>query len=377
MAEEQARGYGLRWDAVIVLVIVAAALGSWVIPRIPDALRRDGVVRIRTADPDTFVLVSIGDVNLAENAERVLNREGGGYAFDHLREHLGGDALIANLEAPVAMLPTDPPFFEGAKHLMKPKYLSTLTAEGVTLVTLANNHAMDQGPEGLAETEAQLRRAGLPYVGIGPDREAARREVILDAGHTKVAVIGAFTTGGHYRRRGIYAREETAGVYELEPALLPEDVRRAREHADIVLFSVHWGANYRDASERQEHYARKLVKAGVDVVNGHGAHRAQKTEILDGVPVLYSLGNGTFGSRGDYNRSSPHIRCSTVARYTFADGALVKLELLPIVTDNTIVEYQAQAADAQRAEAEWEPYLQRGGVTWTRGDDGWYEIDLP
>lgn len=377
MAEEQARGFGLRWDAVIVLVIVAAALGSWAVPRIPDAFHREGVVRVRTADSDTFVLVSLGDVNLAENAERVLDREGGGYAFEHLREHLGGDALIANLEAPVAMLPTDPPFFEGAKHLMKPRYLATLVDEGFTLVTLANNHAMDQGPEGLAETELQLRRAGLAYVGIGPDREAAHREVILDAGHTKVAVIGTFTTGGHYRRRGIYAGEEKPGVYGLDPALLHKDVQRAHRRADIVLFSIHWGANYRDVTERQEHYAQELVQAGADVINGHGAHRAQKTEILDGVPVLYSLGNGPFGSRGDYNRSSPHIRCSTVARYTFADGQLVKLELLPIVTDNTIVEYQAEAADAQRAKAEWEPYLERGGVTWTRGADGWYEIDLP
>ncbi len=365
-----------RWDALLVLVALAVAASGWALPRLSATLAHDDVVRVACEDPDRLVLIGMGDTNLGEAAEQTLVEQGGGYAFEHLREHLAGDALIANLETPVAVQETRPPYFEGGKHRMPPTFLDALSAEGFTLVSLANNHAMDQGPGGLAETRLHLHQAGIACVGAGEDREEARRPVILDAGHTRVAVLGAFASSAAYRKRQIYAGEEQPGVYELDVGLIAEDVRAARRRADVVVLLLHWGVNYRDSTPEQDRYARQLVAAGVDLILGAGAHRTQKVSVIDGVPVVYSLGNGVFGSRGNYGQASPHNRCSLIARTTFEDGALASLELRPIVTDNALVEYQPVPASPERAREEWEPYLQRGGVTWQREEGGWYRIEL-
>jgi len=369
-------GFGLRWDAVIALAIIAGLIGASRLPGRAQGLTDEGLIPITCADPDRFVLVSVGDVSLGQHAQRTLERRGGGHAFELLRPTLEGDALIGNLETPVALLPTSPPYFEGNKHRMKPRFVGALAGEGFCLLSLGNNHAMDQGPQGLAETRDRLRRAGIAVVGAGQDRDHAARPVILDAGHTRVAVIGAFPSIPAYEERRIYAGEAQAGVLDLDPAALAGDIAAARSRADVVLFSAHWGINYRDVTPEQERFAEQLVEAGVDVINGHGAHRSQRIELIDGVPVLYSLGNATFGSTGNYGLASPDNRCSLVARYTFEAGRLVQLEVLPILTDNALVHYQPRPAEPERARLEWEPYLERGGVRWSRGDDGWYEIAL-
>ncbi len=155
---------------------------------------------------------------------------------------------------------------------------------GVDCVTLANNHALDFGPDALADTFAHLRAAGIAFAGAGPDAESARRPVVLEAAGVRVAVVAVSDHPPEYaagpERPGIAYADLRRG--ELPGWLLPA------VEADLVLVAPHWGPNM--TSEPVPHVRRAaaaLVEAGAGLVAGHSAH------VFHGVAgrVLFDLGD--------------------------------------------------------------------------------------
>ena len=137
-------------------------------------------------------------------------------------------------------------------------------------------------------------------------------------------------------------------------------------------FELVEGGTGPETTQTLRNMAQVLVDAGADLVNGHGAHLVQGVEDVEGVPVLYSLGNFVFGSSGRYESLSPDLRLSVLARYVFDDATLQSIELLPIQTDNGIVQWQPREATEEQANEQLAPVLQRYDLEWTRRADGWW-----
>ncbi|ETK31658.1 CapA family protein [Microbispora sp. ATCC PTA-5024] len=159
---------------------------------------------------------------------------------------------------------------------------------GVGCVTLANNHALDYGPEALLDTRDHLGRAGIRCVGAGADETEARRAELIPVGGLCVGVLGVADHPADFAasptRPGVAYADLMAGV----PDWLVEAVRDLREHVDIVIVTPHWGPNM--AQEPRPYIrsaARVLTEAGATLVAGHSAH------VFHGVepPVLYDLGD--------------------------------------------------------------------------------------
>jgi poly-gamma-glutamate capsule biosynthesis protein CapA/YwtB (metallophosphatase superfamily) len=197
------------------------------------------------------------------------------------------DLFVLNLECCVSergepwRLPGKPFFFRAP-----PAAVELLALLGVDCVTLANNHALDFGPEALADTLRHLEAAGIAAVGAGPDLAAARRPAVLDGGGLRLAVVGAsdhpeqFAAGDG--RPGIAFADLHAGL----PTWLEQAVRTA--DADAVLVTPHWGPNMTSAPlPYVRRAAGALVDAGATLVAGHSAH------VFHGVAgrVLYDLGD--------------------------------------------------------------------------------------
>ena len=107
-------------------------------------------------------------------------------------------------------------------------------------------------------------------------------------------------------------------------------------------------SGYSAVGEQQRRVAAIFAAAGYDLVIGHHPHLAQDVDIVDGMPVIYSLGNFVFGSPGRYTKRFPGY--SLVARtYLGADG-LRAIELSCIVTDNDRVNYQPRPCTGAQAE---------------------------
>ncbi len=196
------------------------------------------------------------------------------------------DLFVLNLECCISQ--RGEPFPGRGFHFRAPPVVvETLAHLGVDCVTLANNHALDFGPQALLDTLHHLRAAGIAPVGAGADREAARAPVVLEARGFRLAVVAVTDHPQEYA-----AGTDRAGVAfaDLGSGGLPRSLPQAIGglDADAVLVTPHWGPNM--AAEPVHHVraaASALLGAGATLVAGHSAH------VFQGVAprVLYDLGD--------------------------------------------------------------------------------------
>jgi Bacterial capsule synthesis protein PGA_cap len=183
------------------------------------------------------------------------------------------------------------------------------------VLSLANNHALDAGHGGLADTIAALE--GAEVVGAGPTLAAASRPAIAErvafVAAASVFPIGAEAQAGapglaplrvddHYAAP--FPGMHTPGVPPQIVSLVDEEdwnrlaaaVEEARGAADAVVASLHWGDHTRPwvLTDAERTCAQLLVEAGADVVLGHHHHLPRGVELLDGKPVFYGLGHAVF-----------------------------------------------------------------------------------
>jgi hypothetical protein len=173
-----------------------------------------------------------------------------------------------------------------------PLWATVLKQAGISFVTLANNHVMDFGPEGLFATMEALRRAGMRFAGAGRNREEACAPVFLDVSGRRVAFLGRSAV---IVSAPTYAERNVPGVAFLETDETLDAIRACRSRADLVIAMIHWGIEeYCYPSPAQRALARRFVAAGADVVLGHHPHVLQGIERMGTGVVAYSLGNFAF-----------------------------------------------------------------------------------
>jgi len=252
---------------------------------------------------------------------------------------------VANLEAPITAIAEPPP--EGEKrwvHRADPvPTTAALAAAGIDVLSLANNHAMDYGSAGLADTLAALQGAGLRSCGAGSDQAAADAPLLLQDGRPLVLLCAAEFRVDDALGFDSYAAGDKGGVSLLDPARLAAQIQaiRADTPAAFVVVFPHWGDNYEAVQERQRSDGHALIEAGADLVIGHGAHQLQTVERYRGRWIVYGIGNFVFGSPGRYaQKQAPPY--SLIARLQL--GETPRLLLYPIVTDNARVDYRPRFA---------------------------------
>ena len=153
--------------------------------------------------------------------------------------------------------------------------------------SLANNHMMDFGEEGLRQTKAALASLSIPFAGAGVNEEEARQPMILEENGKRIAVFSCSE-----RQFGM-ATEDTAGC-AAKGAWLYEAIRgvKALGNADFVIVSCHAANEYSPwVSPSLHDFYHSLVDAGADCIHGHHAHVPQGYEEYKGKPIFYGLGN--------------------------------------------------------------------------------------
>jgi poly-gamma-glutamate capsule biosynthesis protein CapA/YwtB (metallophosphatase superfamily) len=206
------------------------------------------------------------------------------------------DLFLINLECTLTTL-TQPwhngqykPFYFRAD----PSVVETLKIGRVNFASLANNHSCDFGIGGLLETLAILDQANIAHAGAGPNLEAARAPALLHGNGLTVAVIAfadyPLAWAATPTQPGI--NYTPISLLREDFATIEESLRAARQQADLVIFSIHWGPNMcsRPTGEFRA-FARRVISAGADIFWGHSAHLVQGIEIFLGKPILYDTGD--------------------------------------------------------------------------------------
>jgi poly-gamma-glutamate synthesis protein (capsule biosynthesis protein) len=242
----------------------------------------------------------------------------------------GADAVIGNLESPCVV---------EAKGVMKsqpelmfraPAFRAReLANAGFTVLTLANNHVLDCGPDGLRETQQALEAAGIRHAGAGMNLSAAMRPAIVRLGDKILGVV-AFTYGPPATSNG-------AGAAPFERHVMARALAKARSSCDVLVAVLHAGLEYSDVPSRviRERF-HLLADNGADIVIGHHPHVLQGIEWKDEVPIAYSLGDLLFHNSlaevtaRNFGRMALALRQPDEVRrdpQKFARGAILTVEV--------------------------------------------------
>lgn len=223
---------------------------------------------------------------------------GNGIAPDLIGEMQSADIMMLNNEFTYSTGGTPTPEKQFTFRA-RPDSVSYLTDLGVDIVSLANNHTYDYGEQALLDTLQVLREEGIPYVGAGINEKEASAPVFFIINDMKIAVISATQIERLDNPDTKGATETSPGVFRcFNGEKLMQTVAQAKEESDFVIVYVHWGTeNQEETDWAQNKQAPELVEAGADLIIGDHPHILQRIDIIDGVPVIYSLGNFWFNSR--------------------------------------------------------------------------------
>lgn len=180
-----------------------------------------------------------------------------------------------------------------------PGNVSMYEEMGVDIVSVANNHIYDYGEISLLDTLDTLEQAEIPYVGAGGNLQEAMTPVYYIANGMKIAFVSATQIERNSVPDTKEATQDSAGVLRcMNPDNLLLVIEEAKKNSDYVILYIHWGTESQEAIDwLQEQQAPIYAQAGVDLIIGDHPHCLQKMDSVEGVPVIYSLGNFWFNSR--------------------------------------------------------------------------------
>ena len=182
----------------------------------------------------------------------------------------------------------------------RPETAEILNGMGVDMVSLANNHAFDYGEQALLDSFDALDKVGVAYGGAGKNLEEASHPVYYVTNNgMKIAFICATQIERLGNPDTREATETSAGVFRcLDDSLLLDKIKEARGRNAFVVVFIHWGTESTSELDfYQTDQAKEIADAGANLIIGSHPHVLQKIDYVDGVPVVYSLGNYIFNSK--------------------------------------------------------------------------------
>ena len=293
----------------------------------------------------------------------------------------------------------------GNHSRLHPRFASIWKAAGIDVVSLASNHMMDWGIDPVMDTIELFRSMGKLGIGAGSNSEEARKPAIIERNGVKIAFLAYCSV----LRDGQAAGENKAGIApvrahtyyapeEFQPGTPPriitvpneedvralqEDIRKAKQQADVVIMSIHWGLRHipKTICTFQPPVAHAAIDAGADLIIGHHAHCIKAVEVYKGKVCFYSIGNfmttgshkrttGTFDwnliwfqideeclpPKGMYNFPS-HCRKTMVAKAVISKKGIERVSFLPAFINHRAQPYVVPPDDPKFQEilqyAEW------------------------
>ena len=253
------------------------------------------------------------------------------------------DVVFCNLESALADRGTPPRDRIGC-FMSRPENVKLLKEAKIDVVSFANNHSMDFGPEAMFQTLSLLDQHGIAHAGAGANITEARKPAFVKKKGTTFAFLAYATninTPGWFS-----ARPKRAGLayIRLHPYFAPPhvtkedlramelDIKEAKEKADFVIVSCHWGVSQGgtySVAPHQSAIGQTAISAGAELVLGHHQHAYQGVELYQGKMICHGLGNFIFDTL-----DAPFFPETVLFHCTFQKGGIGEAWLQPIIQDD-------------------------------------------
>lgn len=211
------------------------------------------------------------------------------------------DIRVGTLECAIGNKPTF--YDEKMKRLSDVVYakdhdLIKLKKLGISIVSLANNHFFDLGPKGADHTLQLLDDLGIKHIGAGKNLEDASKPVVEFIDGKKIVFLAFCDWRDETVGWCPFATKETAGVNPMYDDYVVDEIKKYKKHADYVVVMPHWGQEHTWVTTNHVYIlAKKMIKAGADLILGSHPHRVQPVVNYKNASVAFSMGNFLFPDR--------------------------------------------------------------------------------
>ena len=260
---------------------------------------------IKTKDEDVVTIGFAGDILFDDHyaVGEAFKKHG-----DSVRGVFGKKLLSEMRNVDLMLVNNEFPYSSGGEPLQgktytfraRPETTKVLNEMGVDMVSLANNHAYDYGEQALLDSFDALNNAGIIYGGAGRNIEEASHPIYyLTENGMKIAVICATQIERLSNPDTKGATDSSPGVFRcMDDSLLLDRIREAKEKNAFVVVFIHWGTeSTTEIDYLQRDQAIEIADAGANLIIGSHPHILQPIDYVNGVPVVYSLGNYIFTSK--------------------------------------------------------------------------------
>ncbi|MHC4270391.1 MAG: CapA family protein [Planctomycetota bacterium] len=288
-------------------------------------------------------------VQNAKSYVRIAERANGPIPYPVSDSYIWGDALeelervrpdlrLINLETSITKS-DDYWKNKGINYRMHPDNIACITAAKIDFCSLANNHVLDWGYSGLAETLETLQKVNVKSAGAGQNLQEAETPAVMEVqgkGRVVVFSYGLETSG---IPPGWAALNDRAGVNLIEDLSnettqrIKEKVKEVKRQGDIVVVSIHWGDNwgYKIPYEQIE-FAHELIDGmGVDVIHGHSSHHVKGIEVYNDKLIIYGCGDflNDYEGIGGYKKFRSDLNLMYFVNVEPSTGKLIQLQMTP------------------------------------------------
>jgi poly-gamma-glutamate synthesis protein (capsule biosynthesis protein) len=278
-------------------------------------------------------LAFVGDIMLGRSLAQKISQGKGDNIFESVRPLLqSADLAVGNLECAIG---------EGGKKAVKgyaflapPLSASELRNAGFDLLSLANNHSLDYGPDVFRQSLELLKDNEVQVVGAGENASQARAAVVYEIRGLRVAFLSYADVPverGGFDTRSWTAGDSTPGIAWANDDEIVSNLQALKTKADFIVVLFHFGTEGSGTpNPRQVELSHLAVENGADLVVGSHPHLLQKEETYQGRLIFYSMGNFVFdGFSGAYNHSA-------ILRVAVSRSRPVTYSLIPVILVNGI-----------------------------------------
>ena len=268
-----------------------------------------------------IVITAVGDIMLGDlpmcngfGVGSTIKKYGSKFIFEKIKDELSGDIVFGNLEAVLSDKNKNMFSINSMSLRGDPKSVEGLKYAGFNILSLANNHSLEHGYEALYDTVDLLNDNNIIPLGVGREKEIARKPAVFNIKTKKIAFLGYCLRPDKTAYRSIKNKEE-----------ILEDIKNVKENADYIILSLHWGDEFvQIPAPWQIDFAHKLIDNGVSIILGHHPHVLQGIEEYNGGIIAYSLGNFVFDMWQRKERESVILKC------ILSENGEINKELIPV-----------------------------------------------
>ncbi|MBI5077250.1 CapA family protein [Candidatus Falkowbacteria bacterium] len=254
------------------------------------------ILNAKEALESRISLLAVGDIMLSRVVgQKMVAYKDYHFPFLKVQDLIGqADISFGNLESPIIK---GAPVKTGSFNFRAdPEAAESLSFAGFDVLSLANNHILNQGQDGLQKTFYYLKEQKIDYCGAVNNSGKLQFDTLLPTiREVKGAKIGFLCYG--YGPENYAAKQKSAGIILMDEEQLARDIQNAKEQnlVDFLVVSMHDGVEYqKEPSARQKSFAHRAIDLGADLVVGHHAHVVQEIEQYKGKYIFYGLGNFVF-----------------------------------------------------------------------------------